>query len=673
MPCTLSLADLVAATKDFQDRTQDARSCAQRRRARVPMQARDLFACAANAVDATEHQELRRLAREVLRAHVARARERQLRWSVRAGRALTRRSGLVDIDAIRTENGDLDDVLDGLHCLRTAFESKWRAGDATRLELIRSIDECAYAVPLDITREEVVEAWPHMQRRTLCDGDGICAEALRCISIAHPDVLPQFLNTWLSRGSTVAEARVVGIARGKATRRPTPGAVRVIVPLPTVMALADVVLSRRLHSFLTTRLPVPRGTMAAAVPNSNLQAMDVGHAASLFIERSMDRRSTGGWATCDILQYYDNIDCIRCWNYLIAAGLPGATATAILRHQLFVQFSMRFAGRDAAVDLRARTRGTLTGSRTAGALGRIAVEDAFRSRWHAWQPWGLRINDTLTLTAASYVDNLMAVSTSPHRACTILDDAAAFLKAKWNLEIKPGSREVLIVANSADDFDGDAEVDDNGWRRRKHLRVLGMMVSSDATVREDVHQASRAMWRSFWMNSGSAHARRLSVAERLRLLDTCTTPVLDFRAARWPPNESVRKLMNAVQTRMYACIMRTPPYPDETREAFVRRRGRAAGREADRRGRWGDRVRDRAQAWLDHLLRHASGPSWAALLLPWHGREWIRERRLTFGTNSESGRTQTRARAGPVPSRWHDTVVLTQVEPRRAREHARRA
>ena len=65
--------------------------------------------------------------------------------------------------------------------------------------------------------------------------------------------------------------------------------------------------------------------------------------------------------------------------------------------------------------------GALTGSRTAGLCGRIPVEATVAARNAEWIKKGLTL-DTCTLTVATYVDNIYAVSTNARFATVILDD-----------------------------------------------------------------------------------------------------------------------------------------------------------------------------------------------------------------------------------------------------------
>ena len=286
--------------------------------------------------------------------------------------------------------------------------------------------------------------------------------------------------------------------------------------------------------------------------------------------------------------------------------------------------------------------------------------DAFRACHDAVRSTALHIDAPGYLLYASYIDNIVSMGETQADARRHLVVLEQYLMKKWNLRFKDGSREVLVIAGSPEADDGAGPVaqpcGEPRWRRVTTLSLLGMQIAGDATVTECWRATRRGMWRSFWANGGCADARRVDPLARCRLVDRATWPVLAYRAARYPPGLTWLRSVAAVQSRMYALALRTPPLPSETREAYARRRGRAAGRVVDRLGRWDVKVRDRAREWLAHLLRHSTGASWAAKVLPWRGMEWLRARRAQHGTMFGGGRTQTRARPGPVPTRWHDAV-----------------
>eukprot|EP00959_Pyramimonas_sp_CCMP1952_P334685 7008680-Pyramimonas_sp.AAC.1 len=83
-----------------------------------------------------------------------------------------------------------------------------------------------------------------------------------------------------------------------------------------------------------------------------------------------------------------------------------------------------------------RSRGSLTGSRVAGAMGRVPVESTIRERHQVWPRHGFQAAGC-RLTVATYVDNIFSAGASLNVAINILEDFEAQLESVWDLKIKP--------------------------------------------------------------------------------------------------------------------------------------------------------------------------------------------------------------------------------------------
>ena len=68
-----------------------------------------------------------------------------------------------------------------------------------------------------------------------------------------------------------------------------------------------------------------------------------------------------------------------------------------------------------------RTIGGLTGSRTAGFLGRIPVEATIAERRHFWRAFGFHADGDV-FSVCTWVNNIFSASDSLHGAVSILDD-----------------------------------------------------------------------------------------------------------------------------------------------------------------------------------------------------------------------------------------------------------
>lgn len=74
-----------------------------------------------------------------------------------------------------------------------------------------------------------------------------------------------------------------------------------------------------------------------------------------------------------------------------------------LRGQLVPTIKLSVVGTD--VTIQRRTKGGITGSGLASALGRIPVYDLIQKREPIWRDWGLKIDDGV-LTMSPYIGNI---------------------------------------------------------------------------------------------------------------------------------------------------------------------------------------------------------------------------------------------------------------------------
>ena len=147
----------------------------------------------------------------------------------------------------------------------------------------------------------------------------------------------------------------------------------------------------------------------------------------------------------------------------------------------------------------------------------------------------------------------------------------------------------------------------------------------------------------------------------MTLLTRAVLPVLAYRWARWTYTPARSRDINALQVRMVARILRTPPLPDEAPGAFAKRRNTVASAVARTAGRWGDLWRKRLFRWMEHVQRHPR--AWPARALAFQGHAWLADRRAMHANGGRwgltSGRTATR-RLRHVAPRWESGFVAMQ-------------
>lgn len=421
------------------------------------------------------------------------------------------------------------------------------------------------------------------------------------------------------------------------------------MPQCATTQVIDCLLAAALQRWVDRTMPRPDGVGIAVVPHT--QPLDIAHGISLSIEKMLDDFSKGGVAQSDVERCYDSLPLVRVMRWLEDRGMPHALAASCVRAQLLPQIDLVVStgGAPAVSRLGHRTGGTLTGSRVAGIAGRIPIEASIcsvssRLRPLAW-PADAEAN---RLTIAVYVDNLFAVGRRPSRPCALLKKNCAPLGGCGsNPAVAKHSRHAARK---------------NGWTGRSRwplkptLKVLGHVASFDGAWRPCWSATKREMWGAFWANARASTGAKVPPAARLSLLNRTVRPRFDYRCSRWPWCPQLAAEVDRVQRRLVALCLRLRPAPGETREAYARRRGRAAQTQVRKDGLWSKRHAGRVLAWAQHLQRPQNASTWAARAATHKDPQWLVDRRAEQGSTSHRTRI-ARRRPGRVHARWQESLA----------------
>ena len=128
--------------------------------------------------------------------------------------------------------------------------------------------------------------------------------------------------------------------------------------------------------------------------------------------------------------------------------------------------------------------------------------DAARARVPAWRRLGLTPdlsemsehyrNSTnnkppFTLMLAVYVDNVFSIAATGTDALAIQADLERYVAEHWRLQIKPGSREIIVPA-------GVSCAPPPAWKLVKQFRCLGHFISDNNTFLECWERTCADMW-----------------------------------------------------------------------------------------------------------------------------------------------------------------------------------
>ena len=626
-------ADVASIVQDTALEYADRSSAASHRRLRVPMQVRDLFAKAASSDDPRCERKCRREAWQLLRHHICERDSTRVGGLVRKGGVPSRSKKLYDFLGLEIEDvpGEKMVIRDADEIARRldAFVYKrWGCGQFHRLDRILDFLERWEGVLLDFEDYEFREVFKRMKRINLLDNRGEAVEmwcrAFQCC----PAAVVAHFNLLASSRRRIEQFFIIARSQGKSSPTPALSSIRFIMPLPAQLSILDALLANRVHRFMASECPLPYAAFAGAVPKT--QVLDITFALTMLSEKALDCHSQGAAAQFDIAQFYDNMDVLRSCEWLLDKGLPGPVCAALLRVQWLPSLAIRAGA--ACIKVPRRAFGAITGSRVAGALGRVPVEAAMCKTVPEYSRLGFPTNENgRRFLYASFVDNIFVFGASLGGAVSAADALAHELKSSWSLDVKANSR--LVMSALGDD----ARLPSTSvWRQVRLFPALGSIISDDNSLWPCWWDFHRVAWKAFFANLCRPAVRRRPLREKLRIMTRSARSVFDFRCSRWPWTTNAARYSDSTQKRMVAILLDLRRAPGESVEAFVSRRSRLACAACRSQGWWSERHRQRVISWREHMRRPANADSPAAKILSFRDAAWLQGRREAVGSASRT-------------------------------------
>lgn len=368
------------------------------------------------------------------------------------------------------------------------------------------------AVPLLYEVADLGLAAARLRRPKIVDRLGVCPDLLVAAVETSPDVVSECIANTLASGESCRAVCVMAHAFGKKTSRPAPDGARLFMRLPTLWSMADVLFPARLHERLDSHAAAPTGCMEAGITGTGASHVALG--SRLVIEKGMDSGSSGALAQGDIKQYFDHIDPMLCGDWLLSRGCRPSLVGAAVRHQLMPQVDVLIAAARAEVGDKSRV--SVTGSRVAGALGRVAIRDVMMhvhatSAHRAFGPPEARI------LICSYIDNILVAGSDSSSASAILQQVEERLRTPWALSLPESSVEGMAPRGASVHAGDPAPL--------QHMKCLGHYISADGSVSACWAKAQGAVRSALWRHVRSARQARLPVAARLRIVDQFVWPI----------------------------------------------------------------------------------------------------------------------------------------------------
>ena len=279
-----------------------------------------------------------------------------------------------------------------------------------------------------------------------------------------------------------------------------PTKTRVILPLNAVMQIFDAILAVCLDDIISDMFPSGErpGLCYHGATEKRTQPMDIAHAVQMLVQKGMDSESKMTVAQQDIAAYYDSIDIKICADRLV--NKHGTQNCAAVAKALLAMHSMTMVeiqvSEGTHAKLPRRTSGVLTGTRTAGRLGRLPWLEVCRDRYHVWKEWSLDIayqptnqeilqgvqkREAKHLGICTWIDNFFCLSETEGGAIAIAEDTENYLREKWGLNMGADSKKYMRAK-----FCKEPRVSREGWRvcvfRSWDIKLQMTMVQTNASL-----------------------------------------------------------------------------------------------------------------------------------------------------------------------------------------------
>ena len=128
----------------------------------------------------------------------------------------------------------------------------------------------------------------------------------------------------------MSQCSVEGLAFGKDSSNTAVQDPRIILPLPSVLALLAAVLPYMVEPFIDKLLPCPRSVWFGALPRT--QVLDILQGLTAVVENAFDLESEGATGQSTVRQFFDSNSLLRAFCFLVQGRLPYTLAAACLWH-----------------------------------------------------------------------------------------------------------------------------------------------------------------------------------------------------------------------------------------------------------------------------------------------------------------------------------------------------
>ena len=645
-------AKCLDAVRFAQNMFADHQPCRARSANRFPSEAKDLLLLAHSLQD-DEAKLVRDQAWSLVRSRLKSIAISKLTEAISGGKPPYRASKMFKILSLSSNGNALNNSEEWGPVFQRHYADKWGARNLTARELIMDCCHSTSGLLLNISQEEVRRACASIKHRNRLDRDGVCVNAIalwnETCGEGAASIIAKLMASNTSSQAQIVHARVFG----KLSAHTEVDETRVILPLGAIAQIADVLISCRLNSCIDRLLPPVSGTFIGARPKT--QSAEIAVAAQLWAEKSLDCGSIGALVQEDVRWHFDTLSIPSIMQWLLKHDVEPALVGAALRAQMLPQIMIRCQAAECVIS--GRATGGLTGSRVAGSLARIPIEQTLATVARMAGSQGFAAGE-VRLTLASYVDNIFVLGKDGPSAVLIADKFEELLASQWKQTIKPSSREIMVPKGARV-----GAVNLKRWKLVENMNVLGNTIQHNAETDLAWIDTERRAMGILFRRAHSGVTKYLSAISREKILNLTIKPYLLFRLTPSPLSEHRVYQVEKLQRRCYSTVSGISQQPEESKIVFHKRKHHELSIMMQRGGLWHRAVCKGHLSFRSHIERSAARGEWGGVLEQWQD--------TSVAAAMLAGRRLWRKFQGHVAQRWASAAAVATSHSND--EHARNA
>ena len=637
------------AVKFAQNMFGDHKTCRARSAERFPEQAKDLL-MAAHGLPPEEATEARSQAWSLGRSRLKSIAIAKVTQSVTEGKPPNKTTKLWKILSLSSKGTLFNSSEEWGPALRRHYSSKWGGHSLAAREVIMDYCYSTNGLVLEISKEEVRTACAAIKHRNRLDREGLCVNALALWNESGTNGTASTIAKLMASNSSCQAQQVHARVFGKSSGHTELSDTRVILPLGAIAQIADVLISCRLNIAIDAILPPQSGTFIGARPGT--QSAEIALAAQLWVEKALDCGSTGALVQEDVAGHFDTLAMPLIMQWLIKHHVDAALIGAAMRAQMLPEVITRCQAAECSIS--GRSTGGLTGSRVAGALARIPIEQTISDLAASARSQGFLAGST-RLTYASYVDNVFVLGKDGASAVLLADQFEKVLATQWKQAIKPSSREIMVPRGALV-----GRVNLQRWKQVDCMRVLGMCIQDNAESNLTWAQTEKQCMTLYFRRAYSGLSKLLNPAARVKIVNLVLKPFLLFKMAASPLSTTRLYQIEKLQRRVYLGCAGLQRHADEQKDEWHKRRSSSISAAMEKHGLWHSAVARAHTKFAEHIARSEPRKEWAATFDAWRDPE-VHRRRM-------QGLRVGRLWPGHVAATWRSEVAERHAHDVRASE-----